>query len=163
MSAKTRPKYYERIPQSKLDAMITPRPDPRPVLHNDVDYDTLRPEEKVKAFCSDIREMLSRYESDKIRFDELEKEMQDLLHYIEMAENKNANVGFKLYKRLAEVRRERRACKNELDLLQPIHDNFKSDLLNSLSRIQGICTAVKQQIDGRCYTVRTDILDDFVK
>lgn len=90
--------------------------------------------------------------------------MQDLLHFIEMAADKNANLGFKLYKRLAEIRRERRVCQNELDLLQPIYDAFGGgEKLNVLAQVQGACRTTKQAIDGRAYTIRTDILDQFIQ
>lgn len=179
MSKGLRKIQKDRIPQWKLDSLIekkqefpeslVPIPierehvDPRPMLFNSLGYDTLHPAERIKAFCSDVREMISRYEGNKERFDQLEREMQDLLHFIEMSGDKNANIGFKLYKRLAEVRRERRICKNEMDLLQPVYMNFKeTDLLNILGRIQGSCKDIKKQIDGRAYTVRTDILEDFI-
>lgn len=159
-----------RMSQAKLDAMIQPvqvereRVDPKPILLSDLEYDTLHPEETIKAFCSSIREMLSRYQYNKDQYNRLEQEMQDLLHYIEMGSDKNANVGFKLYKQLAEVRRIRRIRKNEMDLLQPIYDAFSGgDKLNMLAQIQGTCRVTKQSIDNRAYTVRTDVLDSYVK
>ena len=172
MSKSVRKVPKDRTPQWKLDKLLEPiepvvlereHVEPRPVLFNSEEYDTLHPESTIRLFCGDIREMISRYEGNKERFNELENEMQDLLHYIEMTGDKNANIGFKLYKRLSEVRRERRICQNEIDLLQPIYDSFKdTDLLNTLASIQGRCGSVKKQIDGRAYTVRTDVLDQFI-
>lgn len=178
MGRSTRKIPRDRTPQWKLDALIEQsdytqseqliierdKVSPHPVLFSHEEYDTLHPESLLSGFCKEIRNMLMRYEGNKARLEELENEMQDILHYIELTENKNANIGFKLYKRLTEVRRERRICKNEINLLQPIYDNFKeSDLLNVLSRIQGSCGSIKRQIDGRAYTVRTDVLDPFIK
>lgn len=176
MSKSVRKVPKERTPQWKLDLLIMKEElenepivlerehvEPRPVLFNSEEYDTLHPESTIRLFCGDIREMISRYEGNKERFSELENEMQDLLHYIEMAGDKNANIGYKLYKRLAEIRRKRRACQNEIDLLQPIYDNFKdTDLLTKLADIQGKCSSNRKQIDGRAYTVRTDVLDQFI-
>ena len=176
MSKSVRKVPKDRTPQWKLDLMILKEKlenepivlerehvEPRPVLFSSEEYDTLHPESTLRLFCGDIREMISRYEGNKIRFNELENEMQDLLHYIEMAGDKNANAGYKLYKRLAEVRRQRRAYQNEIDLLQPIYDNFKdTDLLNILAEVQGKCGTARKQIDGRAYTVRTDVLDPFI-
>ena len=181
MSKSVRSIPRDRTPQWKLDLMILKdqlqededngvtyverdKLSSRPLLFGVKEYDTLHPEETLRLFCGDIRDMISRYEGNKLRLEELENEMQDLLHFIEMTGDKNANAGFKLYKRLAEVRRERRTCKNELDLLHPIYENFKdTDLLNILTRIQGSCGAAKRQIDGRAYSVRTDVLDPFLK
>jgi len=177
MGKQTRSVQRERTAQWKLDALIeknkieTPpiivereHVEPRPVLFNTEEYDSLHPEDVLRNFCASIRDMISRYESDKIRYEQLEQEMQDVLHFIEMSENKNANSGFKLYKQLADIRRERRICKNEIELLQPVYSNFKeTDLLNILTRVQGNCKNIKQQIDGRGYTVRTDVLKTFIE
>ena len=153
-----------QIEEEQREEVQESKHSPRPVLFAQKDYDTLHPEETLRLFCGDVKDMLARYEGDKTRYEQLEDEMQDLLHFIEMAGDKDANTGYKLYKRLAEVRRERRDCQNELTLLQPVYDNFKnSDLLNLLSRIQGNCRAIKQQIQGRAYSVRTDVLEPFLK
>ena len=174
MSKSVRSVIRDRIPQAQLDALIQKvsepvviereHVEPRPILSSDLEYDSLKPEETIKNFCASIRNMLSRYQYCKEQFSLLENEMQDLLHFIEMAADKNANLGFKLYKRLAEIRRERRVCQNELDLLQPIYDAFGGgEKLNVLAQIQGACRTTKQAIDGRAYTVRTDVLDQFIQ
>ena len=174
MSKSVRSVIRDRIPQAQLDALIQKvsepvviereHVEPRPILSSDLEYDSLKPEETIRNFCASIRNMLSRYQYCKEQFSLLENEMQDLLHFIEMAADKNANLGFKLYKRLAEIRRERRVCQNELDLLQPIYDAFGGgEKLNVLAQIQGACRTTKQAIDGRAYTVRTDVLDQFIQ
>ena len=174
MSKSVRSVIRDRIPQAQLDALIQrvsepvvierEHVEPRPILSSDLEYDSLKPEETIRNFCTSIRNMLSRYQYCKEQFSLLENEMQDLLHFIEMAADKNANLGFKLYKRLAEIRRERRVCQNELDLLQPIYDAFGGgEKLNALAQIQGACRTTKQTIDGRAYTVRTDVLDQFIQ
>ena len=170
MGRNTRRVQRERMSQAQLNALIQPRPierehiEPQPILSSDLEFDTMHPEETIKGFCESIRNMLSRYQYNKDQFNYLENEMQDLLHFIEMGADKNANSGYKLYKRLAEVRRERRVCKNELDLLQPIYDAFGGgEKLNVLAQIQGTCRVTKQTITNRAYTVRTDALSPFVK
>ena len=170
MSSKTRAKIRERMSQAKLDSLIVnnfvdkPRMEPKPVLHSEVEYDTLHPEETVKEFCSSVKNMLAEYESAKDKLSKLESEMQDLLHFVEMGKDKNAREGFELYRRLCEVRRQRRICKNELDLLYPVYNAFtNTGLLDTLSRLQGECKAKKQMIEGKAYVVRTDILDTFIK
>lgn len=169
MSGKTRSVPRNRMSQARLDSLIIRKPEEhaaetRPILSGGIEYDTLHPEETIRAFCAAVKNMLSRYQYDKEQASHLEQEMQDLLHYIELSPDKNANNGFKLYKRLAEVRRERRVCKNEMELLQPIYDTFNgSQKLDMLAQIQGACRTAKQSIDGRVYNVRTDVLDGFIK
>lgn len=170
MGRATRSNKRERMSQARLNALIQPIPierehiEPQPILASHLEYDTLHPEDTIRDFCAAVRNMLQRYQYDKDRYNHLEQEMQDLLHYIEMGTDKNANAGFKLYRQLAEIRRERRVCKNEMDLLQPIFDGFNgSEILNSLAQIQGVCRTTKQAIDNRVYTVRTDALSSFVQ
>lgn len=169
MGRNTRSVIKDRIPQSKLDAMIQKvvQQEPqevRPVLTDHLEYDSMHPEDVVKNFSSSIKAMLERYQYDKDQYVLYEQKMQDLLHYIEMTADKNANLGFKLYKQLAEVRRQRRICKNEMDLLQPIYDEYSDNTkLNALAKLLGNCRFAKQSIDNRVYTVRTDALEPYFK
>lgn len=135
---------------------------PNQILHYTIEYDTTHPEDTIRKFCSDIREMVTRYEGNKQRLIEIEGEQQDLLHYIEISPFKKVSDGYKLYRKLAELRRERRALKNENDLLQPMYDAFhQPDILNKLSKVQGDVSKVHEAIDGRVYGMRTDILNDW--
>lgn len=135
---------------------------PNQILHYSIEYDTTHPEETIRKFCSDIREMVTRYEGNKQRLIEIEGEHQDLLHYIEISPFKKVTDGYKLYRKLAELRRERRALKNENDLLQPLYDTFRQpDILNRLSKVQGDVSKMHDAIDGRVYGMRTDILNDW--
>ena len=165
MGRATRSVPRDRMSQKRLDAMIiNPAPAEREIPHGvltgSIEYDTLHPDVVLRDFCSAIQEMLAQYEFNRNRISELEAQMQDLLHYIELTGDKNANAGFKLYRQMRYIRRERRACKNELDLLQPVYDAFyDTGLLNRLADVQGKCNALKLNIDGRNYAVRTDILE----
>lgn len=176
MSARTRAKTRDRMSQAQLDSLITRKIeiepiavekehfDPKPILQSNEEFDTLHPEETFKEFCEAVRNMLSRYEADRARLAKLESEQQDLLHFIEMSRNKNARAGFKLYQQLCEVRRERRVCKNEMDLLYPVYQALSEvGTLSYLSEIQGKVRLAKQAINNRAYIVRTNILDEFVK
>jgi hypothetical protein len=78
-----------------------------------------------------------------------DKEAQDLLHEIELSEKQTKAGGFKLYKELREVRRERRRARDENELLQPLVDVLKQqetfrlrlykvhDRIKELARQQG--------------------------
>lgn len=134
-----------------------------PILHYDLDYDSTKPEETIRNFVADIRGMISKYEWNKTRIEEIETQLVDLEHYIEIARFKTVANGYKLYRKLAELRRERRCCKNENDLLWPIYEYFHAtEVLNRLSTVQGDVAKVKGAIDGRCYLVRTDILEEYM-
>ena len=132
------------------------------VLHYDVDYDTTKPEATIKNFVANIRNMLSRYEGNTVRLLAIEEELQDIYHYMEISSNKKVSDGYKIYRDLRNLRRERRICKNENDLLQPIYDYFHAtEVLNKLSWVQGECSRAKTVIDGRLYAVKTDILNEW--
>ena len=134
---------------------------PKPVLVSHEEYDTTTPVEVFKTFTRNVRGMIDRYEKNKERLIELEDSMQDVLHFAEMAEDKNGPNGFKLYKHIRDIRRERRQCKNEIDLLQPVYDMFHATtMLDRLSAIQGECGRIKRSIEAKGYSVRTDILED---
>lgn len=170
MGKATRAVQRNRMSQKKLDSLIiNPSQEfieqkelqSHPILTGCVEFDTLHPDDSIRTFCSSIREALARYEYNSNRLSELDQQMQDLLHYIELSGDKSANTGYKLYKQIALVRRERRACKNEMDILQPLYDTFNDYvLLNKLSEVQGKCRAIKRQVEARAYTVRTDVLEN---
>ena len=170
MSKDVRSARYKPLSQSKINDILKNNPnqftenghiESKPVLSGCGNYDTLRPEQTFKDFCAAVREMLSRYESNKDRLVELENEMQDILHYIELSGDKDIQAGFRLYKKLATVRRERRDCKNELDLLQSVYDAFHDTrLLSQLTDVLGKIRNSQQFVETRCYSVRTDVLDE---
>ena len=135
-----------------------------PILHYDLEYDSTKPEQTIRDFVASIKGMVSRYEDNKARIIEIEDELQDIYHYIEISTYKKVPDGYKLYRKMAELRRERRACKNEIDLLWPIYEYFHAtEVLNKLSHVQGECAKSKEAIDNRTYTIRTDILDEWLE
>jgi len=138
-------------------------PNVNPILHYTVEYDSTKPEETIRNFVSDIRKMVAKYAWNRDRIKEIENEMSDIEHYMEIANYKPIAPGYRLYRKLAELRRERRACKNEVDLLQPIYEYFHAtEVLNRLSTVQGECAKAKSTIDNRCYVVRTDVLNEWL-
>jgi hypothetical protein len=134
------------------------------LLHYDVDYDTTRPEKTIQEFVKDIREMISRFEGNRARIFQIETEIVDMEHFMEIGKFKNVPEGYRLYRKLAELRRERRACKSENDLLQPVYEYFHAtEVLNKLSTVQGDCAKIRAAIDQRSYAVRTDVLDEWLE
>lgn len=133
-------------------------------MHYTVEYDSTKPEETLRNFIADVKAMLARYTGNNDRLQQIEQEIVDIEHYMEISSFKTVPNGYKLYRKLAELRRERRACKNENDLLQPIWEYFHAtEVLNRLSWVQGECSKAKSAIDGRVYAIRTDVLDSFLK
>lgn len=134
------------------------------MLHYKADAQLAAPEETLRGFVADIKKMITKYEVNKARLAEIEPEINDLEHYIEIAPNQRVPSGYKLYRKLAELRRERRICKNENDLLWPIYEHFHAtEVLPKLANVQGECSKVRGAIDARVYTVRTDVLTDYLK
>ena len=134
------------------------------ILHYSVDYDYLHPEDTIRNFVKDIKSMTRKYEANKDRVIEIEREIVDIEHYMEISANKPLPQGYKLYRQLAELRRERRACKNENDLLQPIYDYFHAtEVLNRLSKVQGDCSKVKNAINERVFQARTKVLEEYLE
>lgn len=135
-----------------------------PLLHYNIEYDSCHPEQTIRSFVMDIRSILSRYDGNEVRLKEIDDELQDLEHYIEIAPFKTVPNGYKLYRKLAELRRERRACKNENDLLRPLCTWFKNNpILDRLSAVQGDVAKLRETIDGRVYAIRTDILNEWTE
>lgn len=173
MGAPLVPRGYNKKSQKYWDSQIINKPDvvklereavpPRPVLFSEDEYDTLQPEENIKSFCSFVRQAISQYEQDKETLVDLENQMQDILHFAEMSKDKDTVSGYKIYKELCQIRRKRRQCKNEIDLLAPVYEMFHgTKMLDQLANLQGSCKQIKKSISGMAYTARTDILDSFI-
>ena len=83
-----------------------------------------------------------------------------LLHYIELHEDMNASEGYKTYRKLAEVRRERRVCKNENELLLPIYTFIQQNpkFINELATVLGRTRTAREAINKRMYSARTDVI-----
>jgi len=132
-------------------------------MHYRVDYDSTNPEKAFGDFISSVRTMVKRYERNDARIKEIETELVDLEHFIEIAPFQTVPKGYKLYKKIAELRQERRACKNENDLLRPVYDHFHATtVLNKLSAVHSEVSRTKNAVNSRCYTVRTSVLDEYM-
>lgn len=127
-----------------------------------VEYDTTNPITKLGGFIFDVERMITRYEKNDLRIQEIEEELYDMEHFVEIAPAQNAAKGYKVYHKMADLRRERRARKNENALLRPIYDYFyKAAVLPRLRSMYGEVYKIKQSIDDRKYSVRTKAIDEF--
>lgn len=99
-------------------------------------------EEIIKAI-----NVLSTFEDSKeIAIDELSKsdqEISDLLHFLEN-EKFNARDGYKIAKKIKEVRTKRRTAKNSIQLINTFQQN-SNKLINSSNRSMLISALVKEQ------------------
>lgn len=130
-------------------------------LSGHAEYDTTNPVEHISDFVSFSKLVVTRYEENHRLMEVYDKETQDVLHYIELHANMNAADGNEMYKKLREIRRKRRQCKNEMDLLEPAYTFFKTqatELVTQLSSVHGKCKQLKAGIDGRQYTLRTGVI-----
>ena len=125
-------------------------------------FDTLDAVEKIKTFCSFIKEVISKYQENERRQEEAEAMENDIRHCIELAQKLTEKEKRVLYQKLTEVLQTRRACKSENEILQPLYSYFEDKtLMNKLSQIQGSASSLKEIISNRVYSCRTSILDDF--
>ena len=133
-------------------------------MHYRVDYDSTNPNQVLGDFISNVRNMVNRYERNDARIREIETQLVDLDHFIEIAPYQNVPKGYKIYRKIAELRRERRACKNENDLLRPVYDHFHATaVLNKLSAVHSEVSRTMTAVNSRYYTIRTSVLDEYLE
>lgn len=122
----------------------------------------ISPENTLRDFAKFLTEIRPRYEEAARLQEQYEMEETDINHYIELHPNLSAPNGNKIYRKLAEVLRKRRACKLEVELLEPMYQFVLKygNLHDSLSAIQGKTKAVREKLEARTYTCRTNILED---
>lgn len=130
-------------------------------LYRRIEYDSLNPVDHLRSFVAFLRAVQSRFDDNYRIVGECDLQGQDILHKAEMGDDLDVKRGFKLYKIIREVRRKRRACKNENDLLRPICAYLEKhpDLISQLERIQGEVAQSQSAIDNRRYTMRTDLFE----
>lgn len=96
-------------------------------------------EQKINDLSNTIQILLSEKDNLVNSLSEVNGEEQDILHYIEF--NKfNAAEGYKLSKRLQNIRKERRIIKNKIDIINVIKQDNCYDLIygKTLERLDGI-------------------------
>lgn len=128
--------------------------------HRPDEYDQLSTLEIVEEFNTLLKEAKSIYDENETIRKESDDKILDLLHYAELHENLNASAGFRVYKLMAEARRERRRSKDENELLEPIMEFIRQNpkLVNEIGALVGKLRGTKRCIDQRIYRTRTDII-----
>lgn len=126
------------------------------------EFDTLNTVDQIKAFCSFIKDVVTRYEENQRCQEEAETMEMDIEHAIELAQKLTEKEKKVLYQKLTDVLQTRRACKSENEILAPLYGYFSDKtLLNKLSQLQGSVSNIKDVVSNRQYACRTSILNDF--
>ena len=98
------------------------------------------------------------YEQNLDRIQEIQDELQDIEHEIELSAPKNMYAGYLLYKRIRELRIERRRCKEEVELMKDTYEYFKSQqgqaFKNKVQQLQGGAKKIRDAQERRTYRPR---------
>lgn len=105
-----------------------------------------------------FQNVLKDYERDLDRIQEIEDELQDIYHEIELSPSKDMYAGYLLYRRIRELRIERRRCKYETELMKETYEFFKSQqgqgFKNKMQQLQGNAKRLRDVQEKRTYKPR---------
>lgn len=108
----------------------------------------------VSIFQNTIRD----YEMGLERIEQIQDELQDVFHEIELSPNKNMYDGYLLYKRIKELRVERRQLKEETELMKDTYEYFKGQqgqaFKNKMQQLQGSAAKLRKTQESRTYKPR---------
>lgn len=155
------PCMSELAPQPQTEsASVMPKKHEPLTLSSVINFDSLDPVGQLQTFMAFAKDVITRYEENQRLWEETDKQTQDILHFIELSPNMNAVQGYHAYKKLADVRRNRRLYKSEIDLLQPLYEYLTNNMsvINQLTMIQGKCRTNKETIQMRSYSMRTEVI-----
>ena len=105
-----------------------------------------------------FKDVTEKYEENVETIKQIEGELQDLLHEIELSNSKDMYSGWKLYKEIRELRIKRRQAKDENQLLEEMY-NFLNEqpsqkFKNKVQQIQGNSAKIAKAQENRTYTPR---------
>lgn len=109
----------------------------------------------VADYLDLLNSIEKKWEATKEEIILAEKEQQDLLHEIELTRF-DVQRGYRLSKRLQEVRQRRRELKNRLEILTPLKDfhDRNQKLKIDLFKVQTKMKQAQQTQEARVYTPR---------
>lgn len=116
--------------------------------------------EKLDEFLSFLRECDQEREAASAAEEEMNYKTQDLLHCLELNDNKYHDLA-RISKALTAVRQERREAKDREMILEPIADWVQQNgrTIKELERLLGAVRKAERNTEGRIYAPRTDIVD----
>lgn len=98
------------------------------------------------------------YERDLERIEEIQGELQDIMHEIELSSPKDMYNGWLLYKRIRELRIERRRCKEQTELMKETYEFFKSqqgqNFKTKMQQLQSNAAKLRNVQEQRTYKPR---------
>lgn len=105
-----------------------------------------------------FQNVVKDYERDLDRIQDIEDELQDIYHEIELSPSKDMYAGYLLYRRIRELRIERRRCKEEVELMKETYEFFKSQqgqgFKNKMQQLQGSARKLRDIQEKRTYKPR---------
>ena len=115
------------------------------------------PARNLREFLQFWDEVLSGYGYCEDRLEAIGGELQDLMHDAELGEQKDRTGAAQFYRRMRAVRQERRALKNEAELLKPMVDWMLANngVRNRLTQLLGGMNATTERQSQRQYRPRS--------
>ena len=105
-----------------------------------------------------FQDIVKNYENAQETIKQIEEELNDINHEIEMSTPKNMYKGYLLYKDIRELRIKRREAKEQVEILKEFYDYIKSNqgqsVKTSIQKIQGNAAKVRKQQESRTYIPR---------
>ena len=104
------------------------------------------------------QDVIKTYENNQKTIKEIEEELNDVNHEIELSAPKDMYKGYLMYKTVRELRQRRRQCKDENALLKDMYEYFKSQqgqtFKSKIQAIQGASAKVRAAQESRTYQPR---------
>lgn len=105
-----------------------------------------------------FQDVIKTYENNVELIKNLEDQLNDLNHEIELSNPKDMYGGYLMYKQIKELRMTRRRAKDENQLLQDMYDYLKSpqcqSFKNKIQQIQGSSSKTYDSQQNRTYKPR---------
>jgi hypothetical protein len=169
-------KTYKPLPDSTIKSILENNPKPEakgcpatqtPAVSmftrdDNMDYDTLCPESTIKAFVKFLKDVTTRWDGNFAEIGELDKQVSDLVHYIELETEIDKQKAYEFAIKLRDARIKRRKLKDENRLLGGIYNYIKANpnISAQLATQQGYCTQQADAIARQAYLPRTDVLEE---
>lgn len=118
----------------------------------------------IENFLQFLRDTKEVYDISKLKENDADNETQDILHKLELGNNSYHETAG-LAKLLRTVRQERRKAKDNALMTVPIVDWVEENerVIKSLERLLGAVRKAEKSTEGRYYTPKTDIIENFVR
>lgn len=105
-----------------------------------------------------FKDVINNYERNLERIKQIEDEINDLNHEIELSPPKDMYKGYMLYKNIRDLRIERRCCKEEVELMKDMYEYFQSQsgqsFKSKIQSIQGNSVKLRAMQESRTYQPR---------